>query len=258
MNAYLLPGLCGLLLGLTLHWTGFTRPAALRDTLALRRSYALRSGLYTLGFSMALTALLCWLAVIDVDTIDVLPLSAGALIGGTLFGVGAGLCGFLPLTAFGGIGGGPALEALCAAAGCLVMTWLLPALDAPLSALRTAAPYSDTTLFRVTLDEAWLLDGGFLGHGCAGLLLMAIAACIPSPKVAPVAEAPEPEVVPEEEVPPPEEAPEDAFVALLPGEEPMVVDTAAETAEDEAAEEPAQEEETAEEPAEDASEIEDE
>ena len=74
MKAYLFPLLCGLLLGLTLHWTGFSRPHALRDALALRRSPALRSALYALGASMMLTALLCWLAVIDVDLLAVLPL----------------------------------------------------------------------------------------------------------------------------------------------------------------------------------------
>lgn len=273
MNAYLLPGMVGLLLGLTLGWTGFSRPAALQDALALRRSCALRSGLYVLGFSMLLTALLCWLAVIDVDEIVVLPLSAGALIGGALFGVAAGLSGYTPLTAFAGLGGGAAVEALCTMAGCFAATLVLPLLDAPMAELRSLPPLSDTTLFRMTLDEPYLLGGGFLGQGCAGLLLMAIAACIPSPKVshAPVrpeepagaedspapaesaasagdaepaeaaapaeAELPEPaEEEPTEAADPaepdapaipllPAAAPEETFIALLPGEEPLVVDT---------------------------------
>ncbi len=251
MTVYLLPGLCGLFLGLALQWTGFHRPESLRAILALRRSYALRSGLYALGFAMAATALLCWLAVIDVDTIEVLPLSAGALAGGAVLGVAAGLCGFTPGTAFAGLGGGPALPALCTLAGCLAGTWLLPLLEELFVALRTLGPHSDATLFQVTLDEPFLLDGGFLGQGCAGLLLMVIALCIPSPRMAPLEavvqqdrlETPGEPELPEEKVrtvepgptetkaleEPEAEAPlGDAFVAILPGEEPLVIDTALE------------------------------
>lgn len=250
MNAYLLPGVLGLLLGLTLHWAGFSRTQTLRDTLALRRRGGLRSGLYGLGLAMALTAFLCWLAVIDVDTIVVLPLSAGTLAGGVLFGMAAGLCGFTPGTAFAGLGGGTALEALSAIAGGLLAALLLPALDGPLTALRALPPRSAAMLFEVTLDEPFLLGGGFLGQGCAGLLLMAIAVCIPSPRlivpVPPAAEPEEPEA-PDEPVVEPDEvteilllpaaAPEETFVALLPGEEPLVVDTVLDEAEEVPAEE---------------------
>lgn len=223
MNAYLLPGLTGLALGLTLRWTGFSRPDALKHALALRRSHALRSGLYAAGWSMLLAALLCWLAVIDVDRIEVLPLNGAVLAGAMLFGAAAGLCGFTPTTALAGLGGGAALEALCTAAGCLAATLLLPALDTPLTALQSAGPQSAATLFRMTLDEPWLLEGGFLGQGCAGLLVMSIAVCIPSPRI----DMPEPAPAPAtaSDPPLPEDAPEETFVALLPGEEPLVVDT---------------------------------
>ncbi len=260
MIGYLLPGLCGLYLGLALQWTGFHRQEGLRDALALRRSYALRSGLYAQGVATAMTALLCWLAVIDVDGIQVFPLSAGTLVGGLLFGVASGVCGFTPGTAFASLGGGKPLPALCVLAGCLVGTWLLPLLETPFAALREMAPRSDATLFRVTLDEPFLLDGGFLGQGCAGLLLAAIAICIPSPRMeesealAVMSEetadehaddAPEQEAaqagedaadtaeLPETEE---EETEADAFVAILPGEEPLVVDLAPDAEAEEAGE----------------------
>lgn len=307
MTAYLFPGVLGLLTGLLLRWNGFSRPAQPRLALGLKRSCALRSALTALGWGMAGTALLCWLAVIDVDQIEVLPLSAGALVGGLLFGIAAGLCGFTPTTAFAGLASAP-LEALCVLAGCFAGAWLLPELDGLLSPLRTAVPYSAATLFQVTLDEPCLLDGGFLGQGCAGLLLAAVALCIPSPRpilltdiAAPAeppaaaeddsssAEAPQPSESPEEAEPsdspaspeppdpeataaPPDEAspagppsdtdsPEESsseaeanpatpddfaeddaplaveapFVALLEGEEPLIVDTALDDAAPESA-----------------------
>lgn len=230
MSTLLLSGVTGLLLGLLLHWAGFSRPDGLRQALAFRRGSCVRSALYAVGAAMAMTALLCWLAVIDVDGIAVLPLSGGVLIGGTIFGIAAGLCGFTPLTAFAGLGGGAAAEGLCAIAGCLLAGQLLPLLEGPLSALGQLPPLSAATVFEVTLDEPFLLDGGFLGQGCAGLLLAVIAACIPMPRM-PVVSTPDTpsEPDPAEESPAPlllpAAAPEETFIALLPGEEPLVVDT---------------------------------
>ena len=227
MNAYLLPGLTGLLLGLALRWAGFAQADGLPDALALRPRHALRSGLYALGMFAAMTALLCWLAVIDVDGIEVLPLSAGALAGGALFGAAAGLCGYTPVTAFAGLGGGNALEALSSMAGCLLTTQALPWLEEPLAALHSAPPYAAATLFQTTLDEPFLLGGGFLAQGLAGLLLTTIAACIPSNRHA---DLPAPEILVESPPEPPPvlglPAAGETFVASLPGEEPLVVDTA--------------------------------
>lgn len=268
MSGYVLPGVIGLLLGLCLRWTQLCCPAALRTALAWRVSHALRSLLYFLGAGMMLTALLMWLAVIDVDGVVVLPLSLGVLLGGAVFGVAVALSGFTPLTAFAGVGGGQPLEAMCVLAGCLAGALLLPLLEAPLAALQALPPLSASTLFRTTLDEPFLLGGGFLAQGCAGALLTVIAACIPSNRrerskeeaadAVPADEAgtvaSEPEAVgpdaisvlplllpppgetigPEDGSPPPESAPEETFIALLPGEEPLVVDTALDDGADEA------------------------
>lgn len=260
MNAYLLPGGMGLLLGLLLHWTTLDRPAPLRQALGLHRSLALRSALTAVGWSMALTALLCWLAVIDVDRISVLPLSLGSILGGLLLGVGAGLCGFTPTTAFAGLGGSSSpLEALCVLLGCGVCALLLPSLEGILTPLFTAAPYAHATLFKVTLDEDFLLGGGFLGQACAGLLPIVIALCIPSPRpvilteeaiadraaaLSPTAEEDEAStddaaagdeapLTDADEAPALEDTAEDTLVITLPEEEPLVIDTALDEADGE-------------------------
>ena len=103
----------------------------------------------------------------------------------------------------------------------------LPALSGVLARLTTLPPRSDATLFRITLDEPWLLGGGFTGHAMLGGVLMLIAGCIPRPRVL-LPEAPAVQQAPDandESVPAPEDAPGETFVALLPGEEPLVVDT---------------------------------
>lgn len=259
MRVYLIPGVMGLLSGLLLRWAGFFRADNLRLALGLRRGRGdwfdpLRTGLTAIGYAMAMTAFLCWLAVIDVDDITVLPLSLGALLGGGVLGIAAGLCGFTPMTAFAGLGAGNALEALCVLAGCFAGSFLLHPLEGLLAPLRSAAPYAAATVFRMTLDESWLLSGGFLGQACAGLLLAVIALCIPSPRPviltdaevearaaeaeppaaelapedepAPAEEAtPAEEPAPAEETPDPEQNGANTFVALLEGEEPLVVDT---------------------------------
>ena len=250
MTGYLLPGICGLLTGLTLRWTGLSAPDGLQRMWGLRRSAQLRSALYAVGAAIVLTALLSWLAVIDVDRIAVLPLHGGVLLAGAVFGAASGLCGFTPLTAFAGLGGPRpgqsrhALEALCTMAGCFAGTLLLPALSGVFGKLAALPPQSDATLFRITLDEPWLLGGGFPGHAMVGGVLMLIAACIPRPRVkiltdeelqarAAHNEPDDPLLSPADEaaddasaVPDPEDAPAETFVALLPGEEPLVVDTA--------------------------------
>ena len=238
MNAYFLPGVTGLMTGLLLHWAGFDREANLRLALGLRRSYALRTGLTAVGWAMAMTALLMWLAVIDVDTIAVLPLSLGALLGGALLGICAGLCGFTPLSAFAGAGTPDALSALSVLAGGFAGGLLLPALDVPFSALREAAPYAAATLFEVTLDEPFLLSGGFLAQGCAGLLGVVMALCIPSPRVV-IIDVPQPSADADSDAdadsnpdPDPESTAVDTFVSLQEGEEPLVIDTAQEEGEE--------------------------
>ena len=180
LTELILPGALGLLLGLTLRWTRLCRPDGLRRALALRLCHETRSLLYAVGAFVAMAAGLMWLAVIDVDRIAVLPLSAGTLTGGALFGVAAALAGFTPLTAFAGLGSGCPGQALCTLAGCLTGALLLPLLSGPLTALQALPPAVSATLFATTLDEPFLLGGGFLGQACAGLVLMTLAAVIPS------------------------------------------------------------------------------
>lgn len=180
LTDFILPGALGLLLGLTLRWTRLCRPDALRRALALRLCHETRSLLYAVGASIAMAAGLMWLAVMDVDDIVVLPLSGGALAGGAVFGLAAALCGFTPLTAFAGPGSGRPGQALCTLAGCLAGTLLLPLLTEPFAALQALPPFSAATLFFTTLDEPFLLGGGFAGQTCTGLIMMTLAAVIPS------------------------------------------------------------------------------
>ncbi|MBR6668359.1 MAG: YeeE/YedE family protein [Clostridia bacterium] len=229
MSTYLIPGLLGLLAGLILHWGRLTRSAGLRDALGLRRSLPLRTCLTALGWGVLMTALLMWLAVIDVDTVSVLPLSPGVLLGGLVFGISAGVCGFTPTTAFAGLGAGNAPEALCTLVGCALVAWLpVEELFRPLR-----EPWLQSTLFEVTLDEPWLFKGGFLGMLCLGALPVVWAICVPSPRTKvtilsdeAVAERAARTPIPpaEEPAPAPESAAEETVVAALEGEEPLVID----------------------------------
>lgn len=211
MKVYLIPGMLGLLAGLVLHWAGLDHPGGLRTALALRRGHSrnsspLRSSLAALGYAIAGAAGLIWLAVIDTDDLLAIPADWYTALGGLLFGVSAGVCGFTPSTAFAGLAAAP-LEALCALAGLTLGTFFLP---------------------EGTAQAARIPD--LLALGCAGILLAVIALCIPNPKAAPLPEPVEaPDPMPVDNAPDPESAPEETFVAVLEGEEPLVVDTAEET-----------------------------
>ena len=193
MSTLVFGGLTGLALGLAMQAAGLTDARRVRETVALKDFSMLKTLLCFLGFGALIAALLGWLAVLDVDLWTVHPLSALTVLGGVVAGVGIWLCGFLPGTALGGIGGGRFWESLCAVAGCFVGALALPYVTSwaqPLSAMTWAR----ATLFRVTLDAPYLLPGGFLGLGIFGLVLLALAAYVPTPRVAqeaPVAEEPE-------------------------------------------------------------------
>ena len=182
MSTIVFGGLTGLALGLAMQAAGLTDSQRVRDALALKHFGMLKTLLSFLGFGALMTALLGWLAVLDVDLLTVHPLSLLTVLGGVLVGVALWLCGLLPGTALGSMGGGRFWEGLCAVAGCFVGALVLPFVMSwtqPLSAMT----WSQATLFRVTLDSPYLLPGGFLGLGIFGFVLLALAAYVPTPRV---------------------------------------------------------------------------
>ena len=226
MKELLLGGLIGLILGIALQLPGWTRRETVREMFALRSVGAVRTLLTTIGFGCAVSALLMWLAVIDVDLLAVPALDGGTVAGGLLFGAAAALCGHTLLTAPAAVGGGRALEGLCVVVGGLIGALCLPSLDGAFNAVRGLIPAVEGTLFRVTLDKPFLLSGGFPALACLGALLLVCALCVRPPRPAPAepAGAREMSGAPETSAAP-QDVREDTFVASLPGEEPVVVDT---------------------------------
>ena len=215
MSTIVFGGIVGLALGLTMQAAGLTDARLVRETVALRRFGMLKTLLSFLGFGALMTAVLGWLAVLDVDLWTVYPLSALTVLGGVMAGVAIWLCGLLPGTALGSIGGGRFWEGLCVAAGCFVGALALPWVTGWTQPLGTMT-WARATLFRVTLDSPYLLPGGFLGLGIFGFVLLALAAYVPMPRAAqeaPVAE--EPDVPKEHEFIP----------VLLPGMGSVLADT---------------------------------
>lgn len=236
MTDLVMGGVGGLLLGMAVQRLGLTERERVTGALALRSRSVVKALLYALGVGMMLVAFLGWLAVIDVDDLVVTPLNGGVILGGVIFGAAAGLTGMTPGTALAMTGGGRALEGLCGVAGCLAGAALWHFAAPVADVLRGWIPETGQTLFRVTLTEPYLLAGGFLGLGCLGAVVWVLGAAV-RPEVV---EAPEPPVeepaAPAEELEEPaaeepvsteaSDVREDTFVAILPGEEPVVVDTA--------------------------------
>ena len=212
-------GLTGLLLGLAIQAAGLTDARRFKDMMALRDFSMLKMALSFLGFGALMTAFLGWLAVLDVDLLAVRPLDGATLLGGVLAGAAIWLCGLLPGTALGGVGGGRFWESLCAVAGCFVGAMALPWVSGWAQPLR-AMTWLQATVFRVTLDSPYLLPGGFLGLGILGLVLLALSGYVPMPQA--TREEPTLRHEPSGE---PETAAEETVVAALPNEEPLVVDT---------------------------------
>ena len=182
MSTIVFGGLTGLLLGLAMQAAGLTDARRFQHLVALRRNDMLKMTLAFLGFGALMVAGLGWLAVLDVDLLAVRPLDIATLLGGVLAGVAIWLCGLMPGTALGGIGGGRLWESLCAVAGGLIGALALPWVSGWIQSLRQMV-WSQATLFRVTLDSPYLLPGGFLGLGVLGLVWLALAAYVPMARV---------------------------------------------------------------------------
>ena len=227
MTHLVLNGMIGLMLGIALHLCRVDRADTVREALAFRRPNVAKALTWAMGSLASLTALLMWLAVIDVDDVPVLPLSGRVLLGGVVAGASLGLAGFTPETAFAGVGGGRFTESLCAVMGCGAAWFLAPRLE---GLLRLADGWFEpvrATVFRVTLDEPFLLPGSFLAQGGVGLALCLLALLLPREKPAPAPVPPAPPAEPPAEPVSiePETVQEETVVVTLPGEEPVVVDT---------------------------------
>lgn len=218
---YLVPGL---LLGMALQRCGLGSASRVRRMLAWRDLRPLRCLLAAIGFGMLMTAFLSWLAVIDIDETPVLPLDGGVVIGGLIVGVSLGLTGCSAGVCLAEAGGGRMLHGLSGLLGAAVGVVIFRLLGDTPQALDALLPGGRLTLFRTTLDKPWLLDGSFLGVGCAGALLLVASIALLRRGGQP---EPEEDVAsPAQEAAAPETLPADAFIATLPEEEPMVVDTA--------------------------------
>ena len=226
MTEIIAGGVAGLLLGMAAQGMGLGDRQRVSASIALRSRGMLRATLYALGLGAMLTAFLGWLAVIDVDLLTVLPLHGGTILGAAVFGTAAGLTGVTLGGALTMTGGGRFLEGLCAVIGCLAGAAALPWLGPVTAWAQTWFPAMEQTWFRVTLDGPYLWSGGFLGQACLGAVLAALAVILGSERKEEPAAQPE-----SRDVPPvstdAEEVREETVVATLPGEEPVVVDTAA-------------------------------
>ena len=226
MTEIIAGGVAGLLLGMAAQGMGLGDRQWVSASIALRNRGMLRATLYAMGLGAMLTAFLGWLAVVDVDLLTVLPLQGGTILGAAVFGVAAGLTGVTLGGALTMTGGGRFLEGLCAVIGCLTGAAALPWIEPVTVWAQEWFPAMEQTWFRVTLDEPYLLGGGFLGQACLGAVLAALAVILGPER----GKEPAPEQAVRDAQPvstDAQEVREDTVIATLPGEEPVVVDTAA-------------------------------
>lgn len=229
MMEVILAGGAGLALGMVMQRLHLHRREDVRCAVGLLAPQVLRKLLLALGAGVMFTALLMWLAVIDIDTVAAPVLDGGTLLGGVVFGTVLGWSGMGPGTSGVVLGADRFFEGACAVAGCAAGALVLPYAEKVFPALRGWLEGGGYTLFRVTLDEPFLFAGGFLGQGCVGLLIVIAGLCVRRAHEEPPQEAPAAAPAAAAE---PEDVQEDAFVAILPGEEPVVVDTGEEEVED--------------------------
>lgn len=226
-------------LGLALGWifqrAGLARPHTLKEALGMRQRSLWRMLLIALGTTTVCVAFLGWLAVLDVDHLEILPLNGTLVVGSLILGAAMGFTGYTPGSMLAQLGGGKPLAGLCAVAGGVAGAVCYGWIASPVEAINGWFPEITGTLSRTTLTSPFLLSGGFLLHGAVGVILLAVGLCVgrerpgqaESPQAATHMEAPpvRSAETAAEAPPSPEDASAETVVAALPQEEPWTLDT---------------------------------
>lgn len=229
MSAWMLGVMLGLGLGLCFQRMGWDEPRRVRAALAGRDRMLLRVLGTALFGGMVLVAGLGWLAVLDVDHLEVPTLDGGVVLGALMMGAAMGAVGYTPGSLLAALGGGRILPALSALGGAVAGAWCVQAIPGLIPALKGLFPPLEGTVFRTTLTAPWLLPGGFWMHGAVGLALLLVLLCAvrsrPSVQEEMLPAAARTAEENAQQPPTPEDTAAETLVAALPQEEPLTLDT---------------------------------
>ena len=168
----------GLVLGWIFQRAGLARPHTLKEALGMRQRSLWRMLLIALGTATVCVAFLGWLAVLDVDHLEILPLNGTLVVGSLILGAAMGFTGYTPGSMLAQLGGGKPLAGLCAVAGGVAGAVCYGWIASPVEAINGWFPEIAGTLSRTTLTSPFLLSGGFLLHGAVGVILLAVGLCV--------------------------------------------------------------------------------
>ena len=154
------------------------RPHTLKEALGMRQRSLWRMLLIALGTATVCVAFLGWLAVLDVDHLEILPLNGTLVVGCLILGAAMGFTGYTPGSMLAQLGGGKPLAGLCAVAGGVAGAVCYGWIASPVEAINGWFPEITGTLSRTTLTSPFLLSGGFLLHGTVGVILLAVGLCV--------------------------------------------------------------------------------
>ena len=138
----------------------------------MRQRSLWRMLLIALGTATVCVAFLGWLAVLDVDHLEILPLNGTLVVGSLILGTAMGFTGYTPGSMLAQLGGGKPLAGLCAVAGGVAGAVCYGWIASPVEAINGWFPEIAGTLSRTTLTSPFLLSGGFLLHGAVGVILL--------------------------------------------------------------------------------------
>lgn len=138
--------------------------------------------LFGIGFGSVLLAISALLGIFDLSHLSIKSMNFGVILGGILFGFGFGYVGTCPGTCVAALGGDGKKQALVA-----IMGGLVGALAYSLSYgfLKEMGVFSTfdlgkTTLFTISDAFPAIFNTGFMGIFIVGILLMGIAALLPT------------------------------------------------------------------------------
>lgn len=176
----------GALFGAALYLSGAACPAKMRQLLRLEDYTIFKIILFALGLASSLLFVFNLVGILEWSHLSVKTMHLGVIIGGLIFGVGFGMVGSCPGTAFAAVGTGVYKQAIMIVLGGIVGALVFSLMYECIAntGIFDALNYGKLTLFYISYSFPSILDISYVGLLVMGVLFMAAAWFMPYKKKA--------------------------------------------------------------------------
>lgn len=171
----------GALFGAALYLAGAASPVKMREVLRLEDLTIFKIILFAIGLSNVLLFVFNMVGILDLSNLSVKTMHLGVIVGGLIFGVGFGMVGSCPGTAFAAIGTNIYKQALMIAFGGIIGSMIFALMYGGFvdMGIFDAMNIGKLTLFKISDKYPSVTEIGYAGLLMMGVVFMAVAWFVP-------------------------------------------------------------------------------